>query len=255
MQGETFNIASGRREGNMTFDSLALVLVYLFVQLFANKIISSSAIGRFKWLSFSGGVAVSYVFVYVLPSLHKEQEGFSETKGLTMESELYILGLFGLLIFYGVHKAAERAAREHEQGEGHFFWIQVVFFALYNMLISYIIFASDIEGIEAVFYGVAVGFHFMAVSHDMWREDSKRYESLGRYLLAVGIVAGWVTGVFAPLPSFVLAIVFAFISGAMVLNVLKKELPSEENAHFKTFLAGSLGYTLITLALKYFFNW
>ncbi|SDH82130.1 hypothetical protein SAMN05192534_11258 [Alteribacillus persepolensis] len=239
----------------MTLDSLLLVVVYLCVQLFANKLISSSAVGRFKWLSFSGGVAVSYVFVYVLPSLHKEQARFAETQGLTMESELYILGLFGLLIFYGVHKAAERAQHTHLEGEGHFFWIQIMFFAVYNMLISYIIFASDIEGIEAVFYGVAVGMHFMAVSHDLWREDSKRYESLGRYVLAVGIAFGWITGVFAPLPSYMLAMVFAFISGAMILNVLKKELPSEENAHFKTFLAGSLGYTAITLALKYFFNW
>ncbi|MBP1970614.1 zinc transporter ZupT [Virgibacillus natechei] len=239
----------------MTIDAVLLVLVYLTVQLLANKIISSSTIGRFKWLSFSGGVAVSYVFVYILPSMHREQEGLSQDAALTMESELYVLGLFGLLIFYGVHKAADRASRQYEHGEGPFFWIQMVFFSIYNMLISYIVFASDIEGVQAVFYGLAVGLHFMAVAHDLWREDSQRYESLGRYILAVGIIIGWVVGVFAPLANNTLAIVFAFISGAMILNVLKKEIPNEENAHFPTFLVGSLGYAFITLTLKYFFNW
>ncbi|RSL29868.1 hypothetical protein D7Z54_28965 [Salibacterium salarium] len=243
-----------RGETILRIDTILLGIIYLIVQLFANRIISSSTIGRFKWLSFSGGVAVSYVFIYVLPSLHKEQEDFAKS-GLTMESELYILGLIGLLTYYGVHKAAERASKIHEKGEGSFFWIQISFFAVYNMLISYIIFASDIEGVEAVFYGIAVGMHFLAVSHDMWREDSERYQKLGRYLLATGIVAGWSIGVFATMPSFALGIVFAFISGAMIMNVLKKELPSEENAHFRTFLGGAIGYTLLILALKWFFEW
>ncbi|SFE79419.1 hypothetical protein [Alteribacillus iranensis] len=239
----------------MTVDAFLLVTIYLLVQLLANRLISSSKIGRFKWLSFSGGVAVSYVFVYILPSMHREQEDFPGDMGLTMESEMYVLGLGGLLIFYGVHKAAERASRNHSQGEGQFFWIQMIFFTMYNMLVSYIVFASSIEGARALFYGTAVGLHFMAVSHDLWREDSKRYESVGRFMLAAGIFGGWLIGVFAPLPEQVLAIVFAFISGAMILNVLKKELPSEENAHFKTFLLGSLGYTFLTLSLKYFFDW
>ncbi|SFL49997.1 hypothetical protein [Salibacterium qingdaonense] len=239
----------------MAVDTILLGALYLVVQLFANKIISTSTIGRFKWLSFSGGVAVSYVFVYVLPSLHKQQDNLSKDSGLTMESELYILGLVGLLVFYGVHKAAERASRKHAKGEGSFFWIQIAFFVVYNMLISYHIFASDIKGIEAVFYGIAVGLHFMAVSHDLWREDAARYEKLGRYLLAAGILAGWAVGVFAPMPSYMLGIVFAFISGAMIMNVLQKELPSEENAHFRTFLGGAVGYTALTIALKLFFNW
>ncbi|MFC2949578.1 hypothetical protein [Virgibacillus sediminis] len=239
----------------MTADAVILGIAYLTVQLFANKLISSSAIGTFQWISFSGGVAVSYVFVYILPSLHREQENFPQDSLFTMESELYVLGLFGLLIFYGVHNAAERAERLHKEREGRFFWIQIAFFGIYNMLISYIVFASGLEGIKAIFYGVAVGLHFMAVSHDMWREDSERYERGGRYVLASGIIAGWIAGVLLPLPPYVLAIIYAFISGAMIFVVLKKELPEEENTHFPTFLLGSLGHTAVTLALKFFFDW
>ncbi|MFB5661794.1 hypothetical protein [Alteribacillus sp. HJP-4] len=236
-------------------DPTLIIIVYLTVQLFANKLISTSHVGRFKWVSFSGGVAVSYVFVYVLPSLHEEQEKFKASGLLAMESELYLLGLFGLLVFYAVHNAAEKAYQKHAQGEGSFYWIQIIFFGMYNMFISYHVFGSDIEGIEAWFYGLAVGLHFMAISNDLWREDAKRYVELGRYILAAGILSGWLLGVFVSMPDYALGIVFAFISGAMILNVLKKELPSEHNAHFRTFLLSSIGYTLITFALKLFFEW
>ncbi|WP_053217169.1 hypothetical protein [Virgibacillus senegalensis] len=240
----------------MSAGSIIIGIVYLIVQLFSNKIIASSRLGPERWLSFSGGIAVSYVFVYVLPSLHKQQEDYGDKAGgLTMETELYFIGLIGVIVFFAIHKAAGKAEREHPNGEGSFFWIQIAFFSVYNMLIAFIVFGTDIEGVEAAFYGVAVGFHYMAVSHDLWREDSYQYEKFGRYILAVGIFIGWIGGIVIPFSPFVLALVYAFISGAMILNVLKKELPSEENAHLPAFLIGALSHTAITLTLKYIFEW
>lgn len=240
----------------MTPVSIITGIVYLIVQLFSNKIIASSKLGHNRWMSFSGGIAVSYVFVYVLPSLHEYQQKYvDEGGGLAMETELYFVGLIGVIIFFSVHKAAERAERMHRTGEGSFFWIQIGFFSVYNMLIAFLVFGTDIEGIEAAFYGVAIGFHYMALAHDLWREDTQRYEKLGRYLLAAGIFAGWIGSTFISFSSLVLAGIFAFISGAMIFNVLKKELPEEENANLPAFLVGSLLYTALTLALKYFYDW
>lgn len=240
----------------MTIGSIITGIVYLIVQLFSNKLIISSKLGHNQWMSFSGGIAVSYVFVYILPALHGYQQDYIEvTTNLTMETELYFIGLIGVLLFFGVHKAAIRADRTHEQGEGSFFWIQIGFFALYNMLIAFIVFGTDIKGVEAAFYGVAVGFHYMAVAHDLWQEDKERYEKVGRYVLAAGIFSGWIVGNFFSFPSLVLAIIFAFISGAMIFNALKKELPEEGNANFPAFLMGALLHTAMTLALIYFFEW
>ncbi|GAE29849.1 hypothetical protein [Halalkalibacter hemicellulosilyticus] len=99
----------------MSIDAFIMGLVFIIIHLFANKLIPSKRIHRLKWFSFSGGLAVSYVFVYVLPTLHKEQLHVKQYGDyLSMESELYFIGLLGVLIFYGIQKVVRKAEREDE---------------------------------------------------------------------------------------------------------------------------------------------
>lgn len=241
----------------MSIDAFIMGLVFIIIHLFANKLIPSKRIHRLKWFSFSGGLAVSYVFVYVLPTLHKEQLHVKQYGDyLSMESELYFIGLLGVLIFYGIQKVVRKAEREDETKKARtLFWLQILFFGFYNMLVAYTIISHDVLGIQAVFYGLAVGLHFVAVAHDMWREYADIYNKVGRYVLALGIVAGWVTGMTVQLSPLTESVIFAFISGAMILNVLKYELPPDEESHFITFAIGVVAYTTITMSLKFFFQW
>jgi hypothetical protein len=237
--------------------SVFIVIFFLIIQVFANRIISSSSLGKIKWMSLAGGIAVSYIFVYILPSLHHEQDDFGETAfELAMESELYFFGLIGIVVFYTLNKLAERY--RYKKGtpvEDHFFFVQICLFFVYNMLISYIMFAADQTIPQLMFYGVAVGLHFMAVAHDMFRENNQKYRKYGRYMLAGGILSGWLIAEFTPHSPLVLSIVFAFISGAIMFNVIKNELPSEGSAHLPTFIAASFGYSAITLLVKIVFEW
>ena len=237
-------------------ENIIVVVIFLLIQLFADKLISSEKIGRFSWLSFSGGVAVAFIFVYILPYLHDEQSKYGESsfRGLTFESEFYLLSLIGLIIYFVIHNFAVRAYHSTSRGEGQFFWIQIAFFALYNSMVAYTVFGSDVEGLQTVFYGVAIGLHFMAISHDLHREDAGRYKR-GRYYLAGGILFGWIFAIVFTLPEIVLAITFAVIAGAMIFNVLKKEMPTEESAHLPTFLWAAFIYTVVTEILKLLFNW
>ncbi|WP_096200441.1 hypothetical protein [Bacillus sp. FJAT-45350] len=241
----------------MSYDALIMGFAFILIHLFANTLIPSDRIQRLKWFSFSGGLAVSYVFVYVLPSLHKEQTLVKEHRNLfTMESELYFIGLLGVLIFYGIQKVVRKAQAKNKTGKARtLFWLQILFFGVYNMLVAYTIISHDVAGVQAVFYGIAVGLHFVAVAHDLWREYADIYNSIGRYVLALGIIGGWLMGMTVNLTPLAESIIFAFISGAMILNVLKYELPPDEEAHFGTFAFGVISYTAITLSLKYFFEW
>ncbi|WP_147804207.1 hypothetical protein [Alkalicoccus halolimnae] len=237
--------------------SFIVVLFFLIIQVFANKVISSSSLGKIKWMSLAGGIAVSYIFVYILPSLHHEQDEFGDTAfELAMESELYFFGLIGIVLFYTVNKLAER--HRHKRGasvEDRFFFSQTLLFFVYNMLISYIMFASEQPLEQLVFYGTAVGLHFMAVAHDMFRENNVKYRKYGRYMLASGILTGWLVATLTPPSPIVLSIVFAFISGAIMFNVIKNELPSEDSAHLPTFVLSAFIYSALTLMLKFFFDW
>ncbi|PYZ91690.1 hypothetical protein CR194_18870 [Salipaludibacillus keqinensis] len=232
-------------------------MFFLIIQVFANHIIRSSSLGKIKWMSLAGGIAVSYIFVYILPSLHHEQDDFGDTAlELAMESELYFFGLIGIVVFYTLSKLAERHRyRSGATIEDSFFFIQTSLFFIYNMLISYIMFAADQTTEQVIFYGVAVGLHFMAVAHDMYRENNKKYRKYGRFMLAGGILCGWLIAEFTPHSSIALSIVFAFISGAIMFNVIKHELPSEGSAHLPTFIISAFTYSTVTLLLKLFFDW
>lgn len=233
--------------------AIMIGITFILIFLFANHLIPTNRIKRLRWLSFSGGLAVSYVFVYVLPSLHKEQQTLQESGNqLTMHSELYFIGLIGLLIFYGIQTKIEQ--HDHTTTKS-LIKLEIFFFTLYNVLIVYIVTASNVYGVQALFYGIAVGLHFIAVSHDLWRRDPALYNTFGRYVLTLGVVIGWAIGTLITLSSFTQSLIFAFISGAMILNVLKHELPKNQDAHFPTFATAVLSYTSITIALKYFFNW
>ncbi|MBU9712146.1 hypothetical protein [Evansella tamaricis] len=241
----------------MSLDAFIMGFAFIIIHLTANEVLPSNRIQRLRWFSFSGGLAVSYVFVYVLPSLHKEQVLVKKyTDYLTMESELYFIGLLGVLMFYGIQKMVRKADREGD-GKKHttLFYMQIVFFAIYNMLVAYITVSSNVMGVQAVFYGLAIGLHFIAIAHDMWREYGEVYNKIGRYILVIGIIAGWIMGMRVALSPLTQSIIFAFISGAMILNVLKYELPPDGEAHFPTFAIGVISYTTITMSLKFFFQW
>ncbi|RXJ02437.1 hypothetical protein DS745_06965 [Anaerobacillus alkaliphilus] len=240
----------------MSLEIVAVGIFFIIIHLLSNELIPADRIKRLRWLSLSGGLAVSYVFVYVLPSLHSEQQKLQDyADTLTMDSELYFIGLLGLLIFYGVEKVVSGTNEKGNEDRLASFWLQTIFFTIYNMLIAYTVVASLIEGFQALFYGIAIGLHFIAVAHDLWRKSPKRYNQIGRYVLASGIFIGWVIGLSTSLSSIAQSMIFAFISGAMILNVLKNELPKERDAHFPTFAFAIVTYTSITIGLNYFFEW
>ncbi|WP_339183364.1 hypothetical protein [Oceanobacillus sp. FSL W7-1293] len=248
----------------MTIGAFVVGVILITIHLLTNQILPSDRIKRDRWLSFSGGIAAAYIFVYVLPAFHEEQASLQDTDDLAMESELYFVGLIGMLLFFGIQNIVNRSLNKSEkesdtaQGkviENRVFWVQIIFFSIYNMLISFVVIQSQVQGIQVAFYSSAIGLHFFAVAHDMWRENSEMYNKYGWYVLAAGIVIGWLVGSFVTFNTLVLTIIFSFISGAMILNVIKYEMPEEREAHFKWFLTGAAGYATIVLMLKFFFDW
>ncbi|WP_280768845.1 hypothetical protein [Salipaludibacillus daqingensis] len=227
-------------------------IVFIAIHFLANVLIPSGKMNRIKWFSFSGGLAVSYVFVYLLPTLHKEQTNIDEPyRHLTMESEIYFVGLLGVVVFFGIQIIIRQNYISHVSS----FWSVIMFYALYNALVSYVVLSFEVSGIQAIFYCFAIGLHFIAVAHDMWREFPQEYNKYGRYILAVGIVLGWLFALTTDLTPLFKSIIFAFVSGAMLFTVFKHELPSEKEAHFPTFAAAVVIYSFITMSLKFFFEW
>lgn len=70
---------------------------------------------------------------------------------------------------------------------------------------------------------------------------------MGRWFLAVAILVGWTVGLLTELSEAVTALLFVFLAGGVVLNVLKEELPKERRSRFWPFALGAAFYAALLL--------
>ena len=238
--------------------SLALVAALAAVHLFSGRMRFLDVFPRSRWLSAAGGVSVAYVFVHLLPDLAEEQETVREAVGESftfIEYHVYLVALVGLATFYGLERAAKvsrgrrrRAGGEDATGAG-VFWLHTASFALYNALIGYLMLHREEPGLGSLaLFAFAMGVHFVVNDFGL-REDHKGvYDRAGRWVLATAIFAGWAVGILSEVSEAAIAVLFAFLAGGVVMNVLKEELPEERESRFWAFALGAALYAVILLA-------
>ncbi|HZG83429.1 hypothetical protein [Paenibacillus sp.] len=208
-----------------------------------------------SWLlSGAGGVAVAYVFVHILPELshHQSKLEKSDLPWLKfLENDAYLASMAGLLLYYGM----ERAAKGNRSGKGGFarlsgariFWIHTGSFALYNALIGYLLVhrLQQKDEWNLALFSFAMALHFFVNDHVLHEHHRDQYDAYGRWLLAVAVLSGWGLGRLLDLPEFVVSLLFAFLSGALLVNVMKEELPHQERSNVGAFFLGAALYTVL----------
>lgn len=238
-----------------TFILSALIAIGLaLTHLFCGRLRFTS-IPRSGWLSAAGGVSVAYVFVHILPELNLHQTVLDRVElGFIsyIEHHVYLIALLGLTVFYGL----ERIAKSSRQSDNSnvtspwVFWLHITSFSIYNTLIGYLLLHREEAGItNLLLFSGAMALHF-AVNDSGLRQHHKHiYDRLGRWILAAAIIVGWVLGSATEIGEAAIAVLFAFLAGGIVLNVLKEELPEERESCFWAFALGAGIYTAILLAL------
>ena len=94
-----------------------------------------------------------------------------------------------------------------------------------------------------------MALHFLASDFGLRQDYAQVYDHTARWLLAAGVLGGWLLGRLTRLPEAAVGLLFAFLAGGVVLNVLKEELPEERQSHFGAFALGASGYAAILLLL------
>ncbi|MGD1860346.1 MAG: hypothetical protein ACFB0E_10295 [Leptolyngbyaceae cyanobacterium] len=211
------------------------------------------------WVSIAGGVSITYIFLDVLPELSHAQEAIKDSSvGMIayLENHVYLLALLGLAIFYGLEKLALRSRTHRAQHQGEdtthpgIFWVHIISFASYNLILGYLLRESEGHGLIAcLLLFIALALHF-AVNDINLREHHKRmYDRWGRWALAGAIVLGWALGEALHLEEAGILAAWALVAGGLILNVLKEELPGEDESHFGFFFAGATMYAVVLLAV------
>ena len=75
------------------------------------------------------------------------------------------------------------------------------------------------------------------------------YRKKGRWIVTFAILGGWLVGVLTEIPELWITVLFAFIAGGVIMNVLKEELPKERKSNFWAFTVGLVLYSALLLFL------
>lgn len=243
----------------MIFLQALLIAGLILVHLAAGSLRFLEGIPRSRWLSLAGGVSVAYVFVHIFPELEKAQAQIgSGTQFLPMiEHHAYLVALLGMVIFYGLErmvKSAQRANDQTKQEEAEtltgmgIFWLHISSFAVYNALIAYLLVHREEQNLRGLFFFfVAMAFHFVVNDYGLRQDHKDTYTRIGRWILATAILIGWLVGLATRISEPVTAVLFAFLAGGIVLNVLKEELPEERQSRFSAFALGAAAYAILLL--------
>lgn len=236
-----------------------LAVVLGAIHLVAGRLRFLDIIPRSRWLSLAGGASVAYVFIHLLPELSKGQKALEEA-GITravsfIEVHAYAVALLGLIIFYGLERVAIDSKRQQAETagadtpSGGVFWLHMSSFLVYNALIGYLLLHREIQTRRSLlFFFVAMALHFVVNDYGLRHHFKERYHRYGRWILATAVLAGWGLGVWIELSKAAVAVLFAFLAGGVILNVLKEELPEERQSRFWAFFLGAFIYAALILA-------
>jgi zinc transporter ZupT len=242
------------------------VLSFIFVMGFALVHLSSKYLSfikdspRNKFLSFAGGVAVSYVFLHLLPDLNHYQQKVGKTLnhgiGHYLEDHIYLIALLGLALFYGLERLVKNSKKKQGAQSNYeevavssgVFWVHMISFFLYNAVIGYLLIREEYETKWGMFFFfLALSIHFVANDHGLRKDHKQKYDKYGRVLLTVAILIGWGIGAITVVHELIVSILVALLAGGIILNVLKEELPEDQESSFVSFITGLIGFSVLMM--------
>ena len=242
-----------------TIETLAASFLFALAFVFGPRLHRPGNIRRRSFLSFSAGAAVAYIFVHLSPELEGARNVFvEETAHLALPLAWYsvhVATMVGFVLFYGLDQFVmglkpekELPHSEQEHGDDTAFRVHVGVLGAYAWLVSYLLVDTLEEGAVPIgLYAVAMGLHFLTVSHGLHKEYGALYDRKGAWLLAVCSLAGWASGMLVDFPKPIVAILLGLVAGAVIVNTLIGELPREKEGRFFPFVFGAFFYTALLL--------
>ena len=213
---------------------------------------------RRRWISAAAGISVAYVFVDLLPELGAQQRVFAAAMGnagiLFVEERMYVLALGSFVLFYGLDhmvlsKREERRAAVISGERDTVYLLHLTGFAIYSGVIGYLLIERAERGwLSLAAYSFAMAVHFLIVEHSLDEEHGNQHRSSGRWLLALSVLAGWLSGSASHLSETMFARLFAILAGGVVITSIGHELPGDRQGRFWPFCSGAALFALALFA-------
>lgn len=227
------------------FLKLVLLLGLAIIHIFGNRMTFLQGIPRSIWLSIAGGASVAYVFVHLLPELQKVSQ---ELQFFGLSHSVYFIALIGLCFIYGLEKIAKNKT---EVDEGNVFWTHIFSYSIYNFIIGFLLISRpeehDVNSLLLFF--VAMGLHFFVDDYGLYFHHKNKYIHSGRWIVSGAVIFGGLVALATNLSQSIIYTALAFLTGGVIMNVLKEELPEERKSRYWAFFLGVAAYSVLLLFL------
>lgn len=238
--------------------TLACALAFAALHLAVVRMAGLHGTRRSGWLSAAGGIAVAYVFLHMLPDLIEHNEVLGDASGAAAwlaDRIVYLVALLGLVVFYVLERGLQASRRRHcathgiDRPHDSVFWAHIGAFAVTNLLIGYLLLHREVPGyVSLALFAAALGVHLLASDVGLLLHHKALYRHRARWVLAASVLLGWLLGVAVELPEASISLIFAFLAGSVIMNVIKDELPAERDSRVLPFVLGAALYAAVVLA-------
>ncbi len=215
------------------------------------------------WLPASAGVAIAYVFMDVFPHLAKSQEKLGAiVEGSVfgfLAHHVYLVALAGFAFYLGII-VLEMTFRRNQSGSEILFasapatvTAEAASLAAYNYLIGYLLAEQLTHRAEPVIlFALAMAIHVAGLDCLIREHFPKVYDRTARFVFAVSVYAGCITGIVVEIGDATLALWFAFLAGGIIVVATVYELPGIRSARqYCAFCTGVGAFSALILVVEY----
>lgn len=228
-----------------------LVLTLALVHLAPPQVLESIDIPPPVLLSVAGGVSIVYVFLHLFPLLDIHRSALDGVEVLAIPLRgvhIYVIVLIGITLYYGLERLAVVSAPEDHpmtMAADWVFWTHLSGFIVYNMLIGYALIHGDLGAQNKILFTIAMAFHLFGNDAALEAYHQDQYERFGRWILMLSVIMGALGGVIVVLHEPWFTLLLGLLTGGIIFNAIKDELPATGDGRFWAFLAGSVVYAVV----------
>ncbi len=214
-----------------------LALILSVVDFFTEGLFSKASPNKMKFISFSAGVSISYIFLVLLPEIY--------SSAVAINKLLFFPVLFGFGLFHIIEKYIRQNFTGTEMRKEHRLVHSTTSF-IYFFVVGFILVKLTESGsVQSVLLFIPIMLHIIIDS--LPRRHTKKHHM--RALSAASPFFGALTAAFIDIGEIGNVALLGIIGGALLYTVVRESLPRDREGRPLYFIIGLLFFTVLILLL------
>ena len=190
-----------------------------------------------RWLGFTGGIAIGYVILYMLPKLGALTLNLLPpgTELDLVKLQIYLLMLSAIVLELVTLHAESISPRHAGVARG----FDYVVHGLYSFLVGYVLIELSRKNLIAdLAIAMTLALHLVGMTHIFRERHRAAYDARIRWIYLALVITGALLGLITQFPKPLISGITAFLAGIILVNVISEELPMRHRHRLPWFLLG-----------------